>query len=290
MAKSYCSHLVGAFGDPVDENPTGTMKEAAFAAKGLNYRYLTIEIREDGLKAAMQAVRALNMRGINLTVPHKVSVLEYLDDLSPAAQIIGAVNTVVNKDGRLWGDNTDGKGFILALKEKGAEVAGKTMTVLGAGGAARAIAVECALAGTRRVVIVNKNRQRGEILAELIGQKTNAASEFIHWEPKIAIPEYTDILVNATTVGHYPNVNEKPDIDYDSISDKVVVADVIFNDPHSHFLKTAERRGCRTINGLGMLVHQGALNFHLWTGVEPPRELMMDTLRREFNLDPEGAS
>ena len=112
MSKNYRAELVGAFGCPIDENPTGVMEEAAFAAKGLNYRYLTIKVNPGDLKAAMDGVRAFNMRGINLTIPHKVEVLKYLDELSPAAEIIGAVNMVINKDNRLWGDNTDGKGFM----------------------------------------------------------------------------------------------------------------------------------------------------------------------------------
>jgi shikimate dehydrogenase len=290
MVKSYRAELVGAFGCPIDENPTGVMEEAAFAATGLNYRYLTIEVKDDGLEAAMEAVRAFNMKGINLTIPHKVKVLNYLDELSPAATIIGAVNTVVNKDGRLWGENTDGKGFLLALAADGVDVRGKVVTILGAGGAARAIGVECALSGASDVVIVNANRDRGETLATLIAGKTEARSRFMPWDHVVTIPDETDILVNATSVGLYPHVDDKPNIDYASIPMQAIVTDVIFNDPNSLFLQEAKERGCRTINGLGMLVHQGALNFQLWTGVEAPRDLMMDTLRKEFGLAAETAS
>ena len=149
MAKCYRAELVGAFGCPIDENPTGVMEEAAFAAKGLNYRYLTIKVNKGDLEPAVQAVRAFNMRGVNCTIPHKVEVLKYLDELSVAAEIIGAVNTIINNDGKLFGENTDGKGFITALKDAGVSVAGKNITVLGAGGASRAISVECALAGAK---------------------------------------------------------------------------------------------------------------------------------------------
>ena len=133
MSKNYRAELVGAFGNPIDENPTGVMEEAAFAAKNLNFRYLTVRVEKDDLEAAMNGVRAFGMKGINLTIPHKVNVLNYLDELSEAAKIIGAVNMVVNKDGKLWGENTDGKGFLISLKNEGVSVDGKEVVILGAG-------------------------------------------------------------------------------------------------------------------------------------------------------------
>lgn len=179
MAKNYRSELVGAFGCPIDENPTGVMEEAAFREKGLDYRYLTIKVKPENLKAAMEGVRAFGMKGINLTIPHKVEVLRYLDELSPAAEIIGAVNTVIHKDGRLYGENTDGKGFLLSLEKEGVSLAGKKIAVLGAGGAARAIAVECALAGASRIIIINRNGERGKELTELLKKRTKAETSFL---------------------------------------------------------------------------------------------------------------
>jgi shikimate dehydrogenase len=284
MSKNYRAELVGAFGCPIEENPTGVMEEAAFAAKGLDYRYLTIRVEKGALKDAMAGVRAMNMRGINLTIPHKVEVLSYLDALSPAAELIGAVNTVVNDSGRLWGENTDGKGFLQSLQLAGASVADRTVTLLGAGGAGRAIAVECALAGAKRVLILNGSPQRGEELAALLREKTAADSSYLPWQGTASLPEGTDILVNATPIGLYPKVNEKPDIDYDSITPEMIVTDVVFNDPNTLFLQEAARRGAQTIDGLGMLACQGALNFTLWTGEEAPLEVMREQLRREFGL------
>jgi shikimate dehydrogenase len=284
MSRNYRSELVGAFGNPIDENPTGVMEEAAFAAAGLDYRYLTILVRAGELAAAMAGMRAMNMRGINLTIPHKVEVLKHLDELSPAAEIIGAVNTVVNNNGRLWGDNTDGKGFLQSLVEAGAPPAGKNLAILGAGGAARAIAVECALAGAARVDIVNRDAGRGRALAELISAKTKAAGVFHPWNGTVALPAGTDIVVNATPLGLYPDVAGKPDIAYDGIGKGMAACDVVFNDPNTPFLREAEKRGAQCINGLGMLVNQGALNFTLWTGAPAPRDVMVATLRREFGL------
>lgn len=284
MAKNYRSELVGAFGCPIDENPTGVMEEAAFAAKGLDYRYLTVKVEKGDLADAMKAVKALNMRGINITIPHKVEVLKYLDKLSPAAGIIGAVNMIVNENGKLWGENTDGKGFLTSLKQEGISPEGKNILILGAGGAARAISVECALAKASKITIANIIREEGEALVKLIHEKTGTSAEFIMWEDSVKVPSDTDIFVNATSVGLYPNVDEKPDVDYDTVTSRMVVSDVIFNDPNSLFLQEAEKRGAKTINGLGMLVNQGALNFKLWTGVEAPVELMRNVLKKEFQL------
>lgn len=284
MSKNYRSELVGAFGCPIDENPTGVMEEAAFRAMGLDYRYLTIKVEQGHLAEAMAGIRAMNFRGINLTIPHKVEVLKYLDGLSEAARIIGAVNTVVNRDGALWGENTDGKGYLTALAEAGVSPRDKTVMLLGAGGAARAIAVECALAGAEKVYIVNGNEARGRELVRLLRERTRAQAEYVPWQGPVEIPADVDILSNATSVGLYPHVSEKPEVDYDTLRPELTVTDVVFNDPNTLFLREAERRGARTVNGLGMLVHQGALNFTLWTGVKPPLEVMIRTLKEEFGL------
>ena len=284
MSKNYRAELVGAFGNPIDENPTGVMEEAAFAAKGLNFRYLTVKVEKDDLEAAMNGVKAFQMKGINLTIPHKVNVLQYLDELSEAAQIIGAVNMVVNKDGKLWGENTDGKGFLISLKNEGVSVEGKQVVILGAGGAAKAIGVECALAGAKKITIVNRNKERGEDLVKLISEKTKAEAEYAAWDSTYKVAPETDIFINATCIGLYPDVNSKPDVDYDTVTSSMVVSDVVFNDPNTLFLQEAAKRGAHTINGLGMLVNQGALNFTLWTGVEAPVDVMVDTLKKEFGL------
>ena len=284
MGKCYRSELVGAFGCPIDENPTGVMEEAAFATKGLDYRYLTIKVNQGDLKSAMEGMRAMNMRGINLTIPHKVEVLKYLDELSEAAEIIGAVNMVVNRDGKLWGENTDGKGYLTSLKNAGISPKGKAITILGAGGAARAISVECALAGAKKITIANIERKQGEVLVDLLKNRTGVEAYFVMWDHPVEVSADTDILSNATSVGLYPDVDQKPDIQYDSIKAGMVVSDVIFNDPNSLFLQEAEKRGAKTINGLGMLVNQGALNFTLWTGVEAPIDVMTATLKKEFGL------
>lgn len=281
--KNYRAELTGVFGDPVDDNPTGAVEEAAFAAKGLNYRYLTIKVLPEDLETAMAAVRVFGMKGINLTMPHKVKVLAYLDELSEAASIIGAVNTVIHRDGRLYGENTDGKGFVTALKKEGMSLEGKRVTVLGAGGAARAISVECALNGAKHITIINRNTERGSELAALLNEKTDCRAEFLPWEKEMKIPEDTEILINGTSAGFSPNVNDRPDIDYSSVTEKMCVCDVVFNPVETVFLREAAKRGAKTVTGLGMLVQQAALNFTLWTGEEAPVDVMEEALRREMS-------
>lgn len=280
--KNYRAELTGVFGDPVDDNPTGVVEEAAFAAKNLNYRYLTIKVLPEDLGKAMDSVKIFGMKGINLTMPHKIKVLPYLDELSPAAEIIGAVNTVIQKEGKLFGENTDGKGFVTALKNSGETLDKKNVTILGAGGAARAIAVECALNGAAHINIINRSIEKGEELASLIQMKTDSSAKYLNWKNNMEIPSDTDILINATSIGFSPNVTDKPDIDYTSITPEMCVCDVIFNPAETIFLKSAAENGAKTITGLGMLVQQAALNFTLWTGVEAPVDVMEDALKKEF--------
>ena len=280
--KNYRAELTGVFGDPVDDNPTGVVEEAAFAAKDLNYRYLTVKVLPEDLGKAMDSVRIFGMKGINLTMPHKIKVLPYPDELSPAAKIIGAVNTVIQKDGKLYGENTDGKGFVTALKNSGETLEGKKVTILGAGGAARAIAVECALNGAVHINIINRSAEKGEELASLIQSETDSSAQYLTWESSMKIPADTQILINATSIGFSPNVTDKPDIDYSTITNQMCVCDVIFNPAETIFLKTAAANGAKIVTGLGMLVQQAALNFTLWTGVEAPVDVMEEALKREF--------
>jgi shikimate dehydrogenase len=281
---NYKAELVGVFGHPVSENPTVVMQEAGFRALNLNWRYLTIEVLPQDLGTAMQGLRAFNMRGINLTIPHKVAVLKHLDEVKPDAALMGAVNTVVRVGDKLVGENTDGKGFMRSLThDSKVNPKGKRVLVLGAGGAARSITVELALAGAERITIVNRSPERGRILTELLNAKTPAKAGFVPWQGTQAIPGDTEILVNATSIGLFPNVHEKPDIDYDSIRPGMVVCDVIHT-PMTPFLKEAQDRGATIVDGLGMLVYQGAIGFKLWTGLGAPVAAMHQALSKAFNL------
>jgi shikimate dehydrogenase len=282
-ADSYKSELVGVFGYPVAENPTCVMQEAAFRALGLNWRYLTIEVRPEQLADAMLGLRAMNMAGINLTIPHKVAVIQHLDDLSPEAELMGAVNTVVREGARLIGHNTDGKGFVRSVRqEAGVDPQGKRVVFLGAGGAARAMSVEMARAGAAHLTIVNRTAERGQELVALLQEKTAADALFVPWQGEYSVPSDADILVNATPIGLFPLVDDQPALALDSIRPDLLVCDVIPNPPHTAFLRTAETRGSRTLDGLGMLVGQGAIAFKMWTGVDAPTDVMRRALEEVF--------
>lgn len=283
MEKNYRAELVGVLGDPVDGNPTGVMEEAGFAHAGLNWRYIIVKVLPEDLDGAMAGVKAFNMRGVNLTMPHKINVLKYMDALSEAARVIGAVNTVVCRpDGTLFGENTDGKGFVQSLTDAGIALAGKSIALLGAGGAARSIGVECALAGAKIIRVINRSAARGRDLAGVIDAHTAARAEYLPWNGTAAVPEGTDILINATCVGLHPRGDECPDIDFDGVKRGMVVCDVVFNPAETVFLKRAAARGARCVDGLGMLVNQGCINYTLWTGEPAPRDVMYAKLKAEF--------
>jgi shikimate dehydrogenase len=282
---NYKHELVGVFGYPVAENPTGVMIEPAFEALGLQWRYQLFEVYPDDLAGAIQGLRVMNMRGINLTIPHKVNVLQYLDEVSPDARLMGAVNMVHRQGDRLIGENTDGKGFLKSLREDaGIDPRGRRVVVLGAGGAARAITVELALAGAAHITIVNRSAGRGQTLVNLLNQETPVEAEFGLWEGPYAVPAGVDVLVNATSIGLYPNIDDRPDLDYDTIRPEMTVCDVIPNPPHTPFLKAARQRGAKTLDGLGMLVNQGAIGFKIWTGQDAPVDVMQRALRDAFNI------
>src|SRR6478609_11844918 len=192
--------VVCCLGQPVAGNPTQYMMEKAFAAAGLDWRYLTCEVPPDKLADAMRGLRALGFKGANFTIPHKVAVIPYLDTLSPAAELAGAVNCVNRVGDKLHGDNADGKGFYQSLREA-CDPAGLNVAMLGAGGAARAIAVELALAGVNEITIVNRSAERGQALVDLLASKTSMKAQLVTLTGNYAIPEHVAIFINATSIG-----------------------------------------------------------------------------------------
>ncbi len=262
MSRSFKQELVGLFGQPVAENPTQAMVEAAFRDLGLDWRYLTLEVPPADLADAVRGARAFGFRGFHCTIPHKVAVTRHLDRIGESAAAIGAVNCVVREGNELVGENTDGRGFLRSL-ERRLDPRGVSVVVLGAGGAARAIAVELLLAGAGRLTVVNRSEERGRrLVAELDGDVG-----FELWRGDYAVPPGTDVLVNATSIGLHPNVNERVPVDLSAAP--ALVADVVPNPPDTRFLREAGAAGCRTLDGLEMLVEQGVLAVGYWTGREP---------------------
>jgi shikimate dehydrogenase len=266
---------------PAAENPTVAMVEAAYRHHGIDARYVNCEVAPDALCDAVRGARAMGWAGFNCSIPHKVAVIEHLDGLADSAAVIGAVNCVVRRDGRYIGENTDGQGFLASLRTV-VDPADKSIVVLGAGGAARAIAVEAALAGAGAITIVNRDPARGSGLVALLRDQTPARAELETWDRTYRVPEAADVLVNATSVGLFPDIDARVDIDPESLRPELVVADVIPNPPRTLLIRDAEERGCAVLDGLGMLVDQGAISIRHWTGVDADAAVMRRTLEDIF--------
>jgi shikimate dehydrogenase len=284
---NFKQELVGCFEQPVAENPTQAMVEAAFHHHGLDWRYLTIEVAPADLAAAAAGARAMGFGGFNCTIPHKLAVISHLDGLGDSAALIGAVNCVVARDGRLIGENTDGKGFVAGVRRL-AEPAGMRMALLGAGGAARAIAVEMALVGVREITVVSRDPAQGRGLVDLLNGEVRAAAggglsaAHFPWQGDHAVADGTDIVVNATQVGIYPDLDARLPLEVASLRPGMIAVDVIPNPPRTRFVRDAETRGCRVIDGLAMLVGQGRIGIAYWTGIDPDEGVMRAALEEVF--------
>jgi shikimate dehydrogenase len=257
------------------------MIEAAYRHHGLDIRYINCEVPPELLGDAVRGARAMGWIGFNCSIPHKVSVIQHLDGLGESAAVMGAVNCAVLRDGKFIGENTDGKGFLQSLKEV-IDPKGRTIVMLGAGGAARAIGVELAIAGAKRVIIVNRDPKRGQTLVDLLNSKTKAKAELTVWNNAYAVPDDVDILVNATSIGLFPDIDARIDLEMQSLGPNLVVADVIPNPPRTRLIREAQARGCRVIDGLGMLVNQGVIGVKYWTGIDVDAAVMRKKLQELF--------
>ena len=282
MADTFLGTHTGSFSTPAAGNPTVVMVEAAYRHHGLDARYLNCEVAPEALAAAVAGARAMGWAGFNCSLPHKVAVIEHLDGLAPSAEVIGAVNTVVATDGRLVGHNTDGQGFVESLRTV-VDPTGLHLVVLGAGGAARAGAVETARAGAASVTVVNRTGRRGEELARVVTAGTGVPATFVPWDRTYRVPDDADVLVHATSVG-FGDADALVDLALDTLRAGLVVADVVVSPPRTALLRAAQDRGARTLDGLGMLVGQGALAVRHWTGVEPDRAVMRAAAQQALGL------
>jgi shikimate dehydrogenase len=260
------AELYGIFGYPIGHSLSPLMHNTAFAQHGMDAVYLPFAVPPAQIEVAVKAIRALHIRGVNVTIPHKQAVMAWLDELAPEARLIGAVNTIHLCDGRLVGYNTDGIGFLRSLEGAGSEVAGRTVLLLGAGGAARAIAVQLCLSGIHRLDITNRTRTRAEELAASLKESIpHADISVVSMEgPALAahLP-HIDIVVNATSVGMHPH--DGMVLPFASLGPRHLVCDIVYRPLHTPLLQAAQHQGARTVDGLGMLIHQGAKAFEIWT-------------------------
>lgn len=272
------TRLTGLLGSPVAHSKSPLMHNEAFRLLRLDYVYLCFDVKEDNLKTAFEGLKKLNVAGFNCTMPDKTAICELLDDLSPAAKMIGAVNTVVNENGRYIGHNTDGIGYMQSVKDAGFDIKGETMTLLGAGGAASSIFVQAALDGVKKVNLFSiKDRfwEKAEKMVDMVNSNTDCDAKLIELGNDDILNEAisnSKILTNATSVGMAPNTDNCIVKDFSVFNENLIVSDVIYNPMETKLLKIAKEHGCPTFNGIYMLLYQGAEAFKLFTGKDMPVE------------------
>ena len=273
--------IYGIFGHPVEHTFSPGMHNSAFKKLGMDACYVPFAVSPGDLEDAVRAVVPLGLRGLNVTVPHKERVLVYLDDLSKEARLIGAVNTIEVKKGRLIGHNTDGRGFLRALMEHGwLDPKGKRFLFIGSGGAGRAVSFSLALAGAAAIVFRDIDARKASLLAQDIREKTGVPSTAIGQE---SLPQHAadaDCLINASPIG-LKRTDPLP-IPAGLIERKHLVCDLVYNPPETSLLKTAKKRGAKRLSGLGMLLYQGVIAFEIWTGKKAPVLIMKNALARQI--------
>lgn len=262
--------LLALIGSPVGHSGSPAMYNYSFARLGLDYAYVAFDIREDEVKDAIAAMKTFKLRGCNVTMPCKTEAAKYMDELSPAARIIGAVNTIVNDNGRLIGHITDGEGFVNNLRDYGVDVRGKKITVAGGGGAATAIQVQCALDGAREITIFRRTRDAAERIRAEVPECVINVYDIADTAKMTAEMAESDIFVNATSIGMKPDEDKSVVTDVSAFRPGLVVADAVYNPEETRLLREAREAGATCIGGKGMLLWQGAAAFKLYTGLEMP--------------------
>jgi shikimate dehydrogenase len=266
------TRLYGLFGNPVGHSLSPQMHNSAFAAMGINATYLAFPIERDTLREAVAAIRALQIGGVNVTIPYKVGIMPYLDVIDEEAKIYGAVNTIVNQDGILVGTNTDGPGYIRSLELEHAPVwRDLRVTLLGAGGAARSVAIAIARQGVEKITLVNRNQERAQELKQLLSSWCKV--DVKTWEDLPQVVPNTSLLINGTPIGMFPNTGISP-VPKELLVPDCIVSELVYNPLMTQLLKDAQEIGAKIHTGLGMFIHQGALAFQLWTGQQAPIEVM----------------
>lgn len=271
---------IGIIGWPVEHSLSPLMQNAAFNASKLNYAYIPMPVQPTQLTAAIQGLKALGFTGANVTIPHKIAVMPYLDALDKSAEMVGAVNTLVIKDDKITGYNTDAIGFVRPLLKQGTILAGKKIVLLGAGGAARAVVWGLIEQGVEEITIGVRSIEKAKELIEIFSPLVNIQAQ--EW-PSPELNEKLSlchVLVNSTPIGMYPQTDAEPSINWSLITSRITVYDLIYTPAKTRFLQQAEALGHLIINGSGMLVEQGAAAFTLWTGLPAPIDTMYHTLEK----------
>jgi shikimate dehydrogenase len=278
---NFLSEITGSFALAAAGNATVAMIEAAYRHHNLDWRYLNCEVQPEKLGDAVRGARAMGWAGFNCSLPHKVAVIDHLDGLGESAAIMRAVNCAVRRGGGYIGENTDGKGFLMSL-DGIVDPRGKKIIVFGAGGAARAVVVELALAGAASITIVNRSPQRGSELVKLLNDKTPTRAVLVIWSGTYKVPSDADIVINCTSIGLYPEADGKLDLDTSTLRPGMVVADIVPSPPRTNLIKAAEAQGATIVDGLGMLVNQGVISIKYWAGVDVDAAVMRAKLEEVY--------
>lgn len=273
MNMNSSSKVYAVIGDPIAHSKSPLMHNAALQAMEVNGVYTAFHVKPEQLEYAVAGIRALGLGGVNVTIPHKERVMAYLDEVDGSAQVIGAVNTIVHRDGKLHGHNTDGLGYVRSLKEEmQADIPSSRIVIIGAGGAARGIAHALLTEGCKELIIANRTVERAQSLADDLSGFGNVRAVMLGDAPAIA-PHDVDIIIQTTSVGMHPHIEASP-VSAEWLQAHMLVSDIIYNPLETALLQAAKAKGCRIHNGLGMFVHQGAIAFELWTGLKAPTALM----------------
>lgn len=266
--------VLAVIGDPIEHSLSPEIHNTLCRHLNLNYVYVPFKVSAANLEDAIKGFKAAGIAGFNVTIPHKNSVIRWLDDISLEAKLMGAVNTVKLTAGRLEGFNTDGTGFIRSLKSENIEVKGKKIVILGAGGAARGIAIKMAMEGASDIIIINRSTEKAQEISRIINQNINKVAKADSYHSLHDHGKNCDILINTTPLGMSPNENSCPVEDLCFLSESTIVCDLIYNPRKTIFLRKAEEKGCKTVNGLGMLIYQAVEAFEIWTGIKVKNELI----------------
>lgn len=274
--------ICALIGDPVEHTLSPCIHNAAFEHLGLNYVYVAFNVKPRDLEKAIKGVLGLGIHGLNVTMPHKTRILSFLDRLDPNARLMGAVNTILNDHGKLVGYNTDGVGALRALLEVEKDMKTKNVLILGAGGASRAISFALATK-VFKLVVMNRTFEKAVSLVFEVKRKVGGRVKAREFTPEALSEEVrrADIIINATPIGMHPQSNETP-IPPELLRPDMTVFDLVYNPLETKLLKEAKKVGARTIDGLKMLVYQGAASFKIWTGIDPPLDVMLKAARREI--------
>lgn len=271
---------LGVIGYPIKHSLSPVIQNAAISKAGLDYTYIAMPVAPENLKTAVEGLKAIDFSGFNVTIPHKIAIMQYLDEIDDTAKFIGAVNTVKIKDGKLYGYNTDAIGFVNPLIKRGFDLNGKTAVIFGAGGACRAIICALIKHGINHIVLGVRNQLKGAKMADTFADLVDIRAIEWHDEKFTAWFSIADLLINTTPLGMFPNIEAMPLVEWEKVNKHAFVYDIIYNPAETRFLHEAKQYGHEVLNGELMLAEQGVASLHCWTGVNADVDVMVQALRK----------